>query len=253
MPRDNSWRRNGGPRHTWKQDDLVWKPPNDLSHSSKQPSFKRYSFAFLVCCFSMFFMYSNPQRKHHPFGGSHPLFQQHFFENRVPLNPMIQHFPQPNGHCICVVSPIFRPIPGIPGNEIPLPDLKVYWSVLKGARENRRRDDQSLIIVALHNGSLDPLHQDLTTSVMTVVEIRQEKIHGRRIQTSRPVEETEGKKNRDDFFVAMCGQICRLFRNQQEFPQLKYHPSIIWIPYSLVIKHGSNMDQTWRAGKYPRN
>ena len=70
---------------------------------------------------------------------------------------------------------------------------------MKGARENRRRDGQSLIIVALHNGSLDPLHQDLTASVMTVVEIRQEKIHGRRIQTSRPVEETEGeKKNRDE-------------------------------------------------------
>lgn len=58
---------------------------------------------------------------------------------------------------------------------------------MKGARENRRRDGQSLIIVALHNGSLNPLHQDLTASVVTVVEIRQEKIHGRRIQTSRPV------------------------------------------------------------------
>ena len=143
------------------------------------------------------------------------------------------------------VSPIFRPIPGIPG--IPLQHLCCLpswfnWSVMKGARENRRRDGQSLIIVALQNGSLNPLHQDLTASVVTVVEIRQEKIHGRRIQTSRPVWNGDrGRKKKQGWIEWPHGQICRLFRNQQEFPQLKYHPSIVWIPYSLVIKHGSNM------------
>lgn len=54
---------------------------------------------------------------------------------------------------------------------------------MKGARENGRRDGQSLIMVALHDGSLDPLHEDLAAGLMIVVEIREEKVDGCWIQT----------------------------------------------------------------------
>ena len=47
---------------------------------------------------------------------------------------------------------------------------------MKGARENGRRDGESLIIVALHNGPLDPLHEDFAAGVMIVGEIREEKL-----------------------------------------------------------------------------